>query len=182
MPKYFVKHTNGTLKQHNTNKKTRRNIKNNQFSKPRVLKENTRNKIEGLKIKLQENKPKTKMLAHLKTFNMAKQTQQADIKIAIDGYHKIIKTLQDKIQTNNKKMEEFNKMIVQNIKQLESLKGNEEIISSFKTKMEEMETLHNEVIIKDNEKCHTLISDTQENINKLEKILDEVSKMGFKTM
>jgi hypothetical protein len=79
-------------------------------------------------------------------------------------------------------MEEFNKMIVQNIKQLESLKGNEEIISSFKTKMEEMEILHNEVIIKDNEKCNTLISDTQENINKLEKILDEVSKMGFKTI
>ena len=179
MPKYFVKQTNGTLKQHNTNKKTRRNIKNNQFSKPRALKEN---KIEGLKIQLQDNKPKTKMLAHLKTFNMAKQTQQADIKIAIDGYHKIIKTLQDKIQINNNKMEEFNKMIVQNIKQLESLKGNEEIISSFKTKMEEMEILHNEVIIKDNEKCNTLISDTQENINKLEKILDEVSKMGFKTI
>jgi len=179
MPKYYVKQTNGTLKQHNTNKKTRRNIKNNQFSKPRALKEN---KIEGLKIQLQDNKPKTKMLAHLKTFNMAKQTQQADIKIAIDGYHKIIKTLQDKIHTNNKKMEEFNKMIVQNIKQLESLKGNEEIISSFKTKMEEMEILHNEVIIKDNEKCNTLISDTQENINKLEKILDEVSKMGFKTI
>jgi predicted Rossmann fold nucleotide-binding protein DprA/Smf involved in DNA uptake len=119
------------------------------------------------------------MLAHLKTFAMDKEKQQAEIKLTIDGYHKIIKTIQDKIQSNNNKMEDFNKTIEENFIKMDMLKGNESLISSFKNTMEDMKLIHNQAILKDNAKCHTLISETQENIKMLEKTLSEVSKMGL---
>ena len=119
------------------------------------------------------------MLAHLKTFAMDKEKQQAEIKLTIDGYHKIIKTIQDKIQSNNNKMEDFNKTIEENFIKMDMLKGNESLISSFKNTMEAMKLIHNQAILKDNAKCHTLISETQENIKMLEKTLSEVSKMGL---
>ena len=119
------------------------------------------------------------MLAHLKTFAMDKEKQQAEIKLTRDGYHKIIKTIQDKIQSNNNKMEDFNKTIEENFIKMDMLKGNESLISSFKNTMEDMKLIHNQAILKDNAKCHTLISETQENIKMLEKTLSEVSKMGL---
>ena len=110
---------------------------------------------------------------------MDQSRNQAEIKSAMDGYYKIIHTLQDKIQSNNTKMEDFNKSIEQNFKQIETLKGDESLISSFKTEMKQMQILYNDSIIKDNYKCHTLISETEENIKLLEKTFAEVSKMGL---
>ena len=76
-------------------------------------------------------------------------------------------------------MEDFNKTIEENFIKMDMLKGNESLISSFKNTMEDMKLIHNQAILKDNAKCHTLISETQENIKMLEKTLSEVSKMGL---
>jgi hypothetical protein len=181
MAKYFIRRSNGKLSQKNTekmnktNRKKRRNIINYQLPKPNDLMNETK-KIEKSNTSLTKGK---KMLSQLKTFEIEKKKNQAEIKSAIEGYKKIIETLHDKIKLNNKKMEEFNTIIQQNLKEMESLKGDKSIILSFKNKMEDMLQLHNESLIKDNANCDKLISDTEENIKMLEKKLEDVSKMGL---
>ena len=179
MVKYYVKKSNGKLSQRNTNKKTRRTLKNVQFSKPRINVASNK-KIEKEKTpKLNSTKGK-RMVEETDPLYVAIHTQQADIKSAITGYKKIIVTLQEKIASNDKSIEKFNKTIEQNFKQLESLKdGNEAIISSFKKEMENIKQLHNSILLKENDTCNKLISDTQENIKLLERELDKVSKMSL---
>jgi bacterioferritin (cytochrome b1) len=179
MAKYFIRRSNGKLSQKNTekmnktNKQKRRNIINYQLPKPNHL---TNKKIEKSKPLLTTGK---KMLSQVKTFEMEKKKSQAEIQSAIEGYKKIIETLHDKIKSNNKTIEEFTTIIQQNLKEMESLKGDKSIILSFKNKMEDMLQLHNESLIKDNANCDKLISDTEENIKMLEKKLEDVSKMGL---
>ena len=187
MVKYYVKKSNGKLSQRNTNKpsvsgitrKKRRNYINVQFSKPRINVASNK-KIEKEKTpKLNSTKGK-RMVEESDPLYVAIHTQQADIKSAITGYKKIIVTLQDKIKSNDKAIEKFNKTIEQNFKQLESLKdGNEAIISSFKKEMENIKQLHNSILLKENDTCNKLISETQENIKLLERELDKVSKMSL---
>jgi len=120
------------------------------------------------------------MLAHLKTFDMEKQKQQADIKSAISGYKTIIEQLQEKIKSNNKAIDTFNETIEENFIKMNFLKGdNEEIINLFKNKMENLKKIHNDSLIKDIGMSNKLISETEANIKKLEEELDKVSKMGF---
>ena len=120
------------------------------------------------------------MLAHLKTFDMEKQKQQADIKSAISGYKTIIEQLQEKIKSNNKAIDTFNETIEENFIKMNFLKGdNEEIINLFKNKMENLKKIHNDSLIKDIGMSNKLISETEANIKKLEEELYKVSKMGF---
>ena len=120
------------------------------------------------------------MLAHLKTFDMEKQKQQADIKSAISGYKTIIEQLQEKIKSNNKAIDTFNETIEENFIKMNFLKGdNEEIINLFKNKMENLKKIHNDSLIKDIGMSNKLISETEKNIKLLEKKLEDVSKMGL---
>ena len=101
---------------------------------------------------------------------MATHTQEKEIKSSIEGYEKIIESLQEKIKANNKEIEKFNKTIEQNLKQIEYLKDdNQAIITYFKKEMENIKQLHNSVLIKDNCNCDKLISEIEENIKKLDK-------------
>ena len=107
MAKYYVKKLNGKLSQRNTNKKTRRTLKNVQYSKPRINVASNK-KIEKEQIPKLNVTTGKKMQAPMKTFYAEKEKQQAEIKLAIDGYKSIIKTVQDIIKLNTKKMDEFN--------------------------------------------------------------------------
>jgi chromosome segregation ATPase len=186
MVKYFIKKSNGKLIQKNTSttRKKRRNYIN--FQIPKIASKNkavTRNNnihkktIEPLQTHQRSSK---KMLAHLKTFDMEKQKQHADIKSAISAYKRIIEQLQEKIKSNNKAIDTFNETIEENFIKMNFLKGdNEEIINLFKNKMENLKKIHNDSLIKDIGMSNKLISETEANIKKLEEELDKVSKMGF---
>jgi len=66
---------------------------------------------------------------------MATHTQEKEIKTSIEGYEKIIESLQEKIKSNNKEIDKFNKTIEQNLKQIEYLKNdNQAIITYLKRK------------------------------------------------
>ena len=118
------------------------------------------------------------MFKQLYTFEMSKQKNQEEIKLSIAGYYKIIKQLQEKIKLNNKEIEKFNKTIEKNLKQIETLKeDNQTIITYFKEEMENIKQLHNCVLIKDNDNCDKHISEIKQNIKKLETVLDKVSNI-----
>ena len=148
MPKYFVKQNNGTLKQHNTNKKTRRNIKNIQFSKPRTPRENTRKSKSPEKSRPREN---------TKTEKQVKST--------IDNYKVMIKQLEEMIESNIKEMNDYNAEIdkLSNVINEERLKN--------------LKKMQNELINKQNEEYKQSIEQLNINIKTSEEILVKLSKI-----
>jgi len=202
MVKYFIKKLNGKLSLRNTsiNRKTRRNYINFQIPKKVASKTKHVSKTKHLSKRMSVSKRTTgsrnaidkKIIETLKMpnankdkkmfaqFHVEKEKHQADIKSAIAGYKLIITQLEEKIKSNHKAIDNFNETIEENFKKMESLKEeNEEIITLFKIKMENLKKIHNDSLIKDIAMCNKLIIETQSNIAKLDKELDKISTMGL---